>query len=119
MEDIRENIVASINDAIETRNHVCTWMSYLPARDPKNIWAVVTAWMDWDNDGNWQLYAKVAYQPLTYLLKDYDTDWLMPYDEDTGLVWDTEIAIDTKDPKEDVDWLLEQWDMIKKERMVA
>ena len=46
------------------------------------------------------------------MMQEYGIDWLMPYDEDNGDVWDTEIHIsDTKD----IEWLLEQWLMIREE----
>lgn len=56
---------------------------------------------------------KVAYQSVNSIMQcDYDIDWLMPYNEATGEVDDTDISIDTI---EDVRWLIEQAERIVKE----
>ena len=40
-------------------------------------------------------------------MKEYDMDWIMPYDEDTGDVfWDTEISGASS---ADLDWWREEW----------
>ena len=51
---------------------------------------------------------KFAYQPRTSLMQEYDIDWLMPYDEETNEVDDTEIPI--SDNMDDIKWLLEAYD---------
>ena len=41
---------------------------------------------------------------------DYDVDWTMPYDEETGDVWDTDITVYLNDNhKETIDWLINQF----------
>lgn len=87
-------------------------------RDEKrNYWAIVLGWADGfeanENDdcmdGTYRLCVKLAYQPWNSLLQcGYDIDWLMPYDEETGEVDNTEMPIymDT-DIEEVVNWLLD------------
>ena len=67
-----------------------------------NNWAIVLGWQDGYeeddtdelSDGTWHLAAKVAYQPHNSIMQcDYDFDWTMPYDEETGDVWDTDITV--------------------------
>ena len=55
--------------------------------------------------------AKVAYQPHNSIMQcDYDVDWTMPYDEETGDVWDTDITVYLNDNhKETIDWLINQF----------
>ena len=82
-----------------------------------NTWAIVLGWangfdaeeQDDCTDGTYRLCAKLAYQPNNSIMQyDYDVDWLMPYDEESGEVDDNEVSIypDTK-LKAVVDWLLE------------
>lgn len=67
-----------------------------------NDWAIVLGWNDgFDleekdeySDGEWRLCVKLAYQPGNSLMQcDYNWDWLMPYDEKTGDVDDTEFYL--------------------------
>ena len=45
-------------------------------------------------DGTWRICAKVAYQHANNAMQcDYDVDWLMPYDPDTGEVSDTSMEV--------------------------
>ena len=84
-----------------------------------NDWAIVLGWADGfdteENDdctlGTWRLCVKLAYQPWHSLMQcDYDVDWLMPYDEETGDVDDTEISIyPNTDLAEAIDWLYERY----------
>jgi hypothetical protein len=71
--------------------------------------------MDYDNENDWKLYAKLAYQPTNYIMQEYDIDWIMPYDAETGEVDDTELMIGTSVNEADVDWLLEQWERFQRE----
>jgi len=58
-------------------------------------------------DGTWRICAKVAYQHANNVMQcDFDVDWTMPYDKDTGDVDDTSIEVDGG--QSDVDWLNEQ-----------
>lgn len=73
-----------------------TYHWYLDTDDNGNDWAIVMAYMDYDGEGNESLCAKLAYQPSNSIMQcDYDVDWLMPYNEETGEVWDTEIYVDS------------------------
>lgn len=84
--------------------------------DKGNTWAIVLGWRDgFDedpddacSDGAWRLCVKLAYQPSNSMLQcDYDFDWLMPYDEATGEVDDTEFALyEGVDLNEVFEWLI-------------
>lgn len=87
--------------------------------DDKNDWAIVLGWADGFEedatdpcmDGTWRICAKLAYQPWNSIMQcDYDIDWLMPYDEETMEVDDTEVSI-YPDTNLDsvVAWLLKCW----------
>ncbi len=53
-----------------------------------------------------EILGKIAYNDS--YMKEYDMDWIMPYDEDTGDVWDTEISI-SGDIQRDIDWWKREW----------
>ena len=100
----------SCDDAI-TRWYV------LDIDDKGNDLAIVCGWTDgfedngirdWNEDGEYRLYMKFAYQPRISLMQEYDIDWLMPYDEETNEVDDTEVPI--SDNIEDIKWLLEAYE---------
>lgn len=83
--------------------------------DDKNTYACVMCWCDKDNaeyfgyeDEADFVLAKIAFCPDNSAMNEYDIDWLMPYDEDTGEVWDTELQISSSDWS-DADWLAEEW----------
>jgi len=85
-----DKIMDALNDMRESKDFQAT--SYVPLGvDDDNIYAIVIAWMDYDNTDDWTLYAKLAYQPKNSLMQEYDIDWLMPID-DNGDVIDTEIS---------------------------
>ena len=96
-----------------------TYYWILPMDDDKNDWAIVLGYSDgFDEkeqdeftDGTWRLCAKFAFQPNNSIMQcDYDTDWLMPYDEETNEVDDRTISIySSTDLVETVDWLWKQY----------
>lgn len=113
---LRDDIIAIIHEALSKPNYEGTWYKKLDVING-NRWAIALSWMDYDNTNEYELYAKVTYQPSNSIMQcDYDIDWIMPYDEGSGCVYDTEIWITNIDFDEDyADWLLEQWEMIRKE----
>ena len=99
-----------------------TYHWYLGADENNNDWAIVLGWLDGFEadetddcmDGTWRLCAKLAYQPGNSIMQcDYDIDWLMPYDEETMEVDDTEIPIysniNMANIEEIINWFLEQY----------
>ena len=82
-----------------------------------NDWAIVLGWADGFEpnedddcmDGTYSLCAKIAYQPYNSLMQcDYDIDWIMPYNKESGDVDETEIAIFSGcDMEYVIDWLLD------------
>ena len=64
--------------------------------------ALVMAYVEHDED-EYELYAKLAYNDS--YMKEYDMDWIMPYDPQTGEVWDTEVSVGTGPVSDtDVQW---------------
>ena len=99
-----------------------TYYWYLGTDENNNHWAIVLGWLDGFEadetddcmDGTLRLCSKLAYQPCNSLMQcDYDIDWLMPYDEESGEVDDTEIPIcsniNMANIEEIIDWFLEQY----------
>lgn len=94
-----------------------TYYWYLREDGRGNDWAIVLGWADgFDEretdeytDGTWRLCVKLAYQPNNSAMQcDYDVDWLMPYDIESGEVDDNEVSIYPNTNLEEViDWLLE------------
>ena len=109
--NIRNDLIALIHEALLKPNDIGTWYIELDVING-NRWAIALSWIN-----EYELYAKIAYQPSNSIMQcDYDIDWLMPYDEGSGCVNDTEILIHNKEFDEVyADWLLAEWERIKKE----
>ena len=117
----KEKLVKEFTNAVNSQrklhegrfNGTYYWILNTDAKN--NNWAIVLGWSDDGDedddymDGTYRLCAKLAYQPHNSLMQcDYDVDWIMPYNEESGDVDDTEIPIysDTN-IKEVIDWLLD------------
>lgn len=57
--------------------------------DPKHDWALLMSYVIYDRDDEF-VGLKLAYQSSNSIMSDYHVDWLMPWDDDSGEVWDTE-----------------------------
>ena len=110
---IRQQIRNTITEVLSDGPSGTTYWVNLDYDDSGNQWAVVFGWID-DGDGIPLFCGKVAYLPKNSGMSDYDYDWMMPYDEETGEVWDTEIEFTSADDS-NIDWLLEQWEEIQQE----
>jgi len=95
----------------------CGCCHHLVARtDGGTELCIVVGWLDgFDEaekgtpltDGTWRICAKVAYQHSNNAMQcDFDVDWLMPYNPDTGDVDDTCEEVDGT--QFEVDWLNRQ-----------
>lgn len=94
-----------------------TYYWHLGRDENNNNWAIVLGWANGfeedENDdyssGTYRLCTKLAYQSNNSIMQcDYDIDWAMPYDEETGEVDDNEVPIYTDSNMEEIiDWLLE------------
>lgn len=122
MHEYLSEFIAAVAHMRKTHeNGTFYWM--LGTDSDNNIWSIVLGWRDgFDkdekddcSDGTWHLCAKLAYQPHnSYMQCDYDVDWIMPYDEKTGEVDYTEIAIYPDTVLEEVfNWLLECYERYK------
>lgn len=111
-----KEFTAAVEDMRRTHGNG-TYFWWLDKDDKGNNWAIVLGWSDgFDEsetddcaDGTWRLCVMLAYQPWNSIMQcDYDVDWTMPYDEESGEVDDTEVSIypDT-DLADAIDWLLE------------
>ena len=115
----REKMIQEFVNAVEDMkctkfNGTYYWLLNTDEND--NDWAIVLGWADgYDaeeqddcTDGTWRLCAKLAYQSNKSIMQcDYDVDWLMPYNAETGDVDDNEVSIyPNTDLADVVDWLL-------------
>lgn len=116
MADIVNRIIDTIKEAEADGPSSTTYIVDLDYDDKGNRWAVVLGWVDYDGDDEYKLWGKIAYLPKNSYMKEYDWDWMMPYDEETGEVWDTEIS---NPDAFDAAWWLDQWELIKKEYINA
>lgn len=109
---MKNKIKKIIEDAFTSKDHEGTWFYDLCKKDGKR-WAIVIAWMDWDNTGDWKLYGKVAWQTTNSMMQcDYDIDWTYPIDSD-GECDDTELELTKTSIDNDIDWLLAEWERVK------
>lgn len=113
----KNSIITAFENAVEEME-IChfdsTYHWHLDTDDNGNDWAIVMAYMDYNGDGNEELYAKLAYQPSNSVMQcDYDIDWLMPYDEETGEVWYTELSVDSSNAESVINWLLDSYEEYK------
>lgn len=105
-----------IYSAIRANDTTGTWYRVLKVSEGLR-WAICAAWMDYDDDGNNVVHAKIAYQPVNSLMQcDYDIDWIMPMVD--GWVDDTEIRIGISVfdvTEEKIEYLAQEWDRIQRE----
>ena len=103
----------SILKALAFLDITSTYIVPLDADDDVNDWAIVFGYVYESDykDSIPRINGKVAYLPKNSLMREYDIDWTMPYNE-SGDVDDTELTIGDE---KDIEWLYEQWERIKKE----
>lgn len=102
--EIVEFFIKSANTERENEDG-CTYWWTLDYVDDKQF-AIVMGWQQVDDD--YELCMKLAYLPMNSLMSEYDIDWIMPYDEDTGQVDDTNSEIgDEQDIANTIDYLLD------------
>lgn len=111
---IADAIIKRVKEVESDRDPQATYWVEL-GYDDKNTYACVMCWCDKDNaeyfgyeDEADFVLAKIAFCPDNSAMNEYDIDWLMPYDEETGEVWDTELQISSSDWS-DAEWLAEKW----------
>ena len=115
----RESLIKDFKRAVKDmrENHYDgTYHWYLHTDENDKDWAIVLGWLsgyeedeaDDCMDGEYRLCAKLAYQSHYSIMQcDYEIDWLLPYNEETGEVDDNELSIypDT-DLEFVIDWLI-------------
>ena len=108
---IKSEIIKQLNFLFDDQDHSVTcWVPL--GTDGENDWAVVLAWMDYDNNDAWEVFGKVAYQPKNSMMQEYDMDWTIPYDEKTGEVLYSELAIPQDSISRAADQLVQDWKSI-------
>lgn len=111
---MRKKIEEFLRNVLANEDHEVTWFFDLATHNGKR-WALVAAWMDWDDEDDWKPYAKLAYQSTNSLMQEYDIDWMMPFDEKNSCCDDTECPIDEDTLDADIHWWFEQWERFKEE----
>lgn len=112
--ELKQKFKEFLQGVIDNEDHESTWFLDLATHNGKR-WALVAAWMDYDNEDNWQAYGKVAYQPTNSIMQEYDIDWTMPYDEESGEVDDSEFRFYINSLDIDSEFVLEIWKRFQKE----
>lgn len=118
LEELTKEFIDAVNDMKNGKSGTYHWR--LPIDDAENTWAIVLGYSDgFDgiepdefSDGVWRLCVKLAYQPHNSMLQcDYDVDWLLPYDDLTGDVGDSEVALYSgTNLEEAIAWLWKQYE---------
>lgn len=112
--DVRETIEKYASRKIDIGVTTYFRLHYDWNRD--EIWALVIGMgegfeqVDKNNPydfGDMRICGKIAYQPANSWMKEYDIDWLMPYDDETGFVDDTECSIENEGA---IDLCIEFWE---------
>ena len=86
-------------------NEGTTWAKTLYTFEDGTDLCFVAAMMDFDGTDEYEPYAKLACIPYNSGMNDYEWDYVMPYKEGSGDVWDTETSFG---PNEDPEWFNEQ-----------
>lgn len=90
-------------------------------QEGKKTWALVFGWQDgFDKENNptpfqyetYRICGKIAYNDST--MKEYDIDWLMPYNPDTESIWDTECSLEGGDIANCCSFWEKEWNAIEK-----
>ena len=118
------NGFAEVVEEMRDTHEELTYYWKLSVDDKQNQWAIVLGWVDGFEpddkddctDGSYRLCVKLAYQPTNSIMKDYDIDWVMPYNTKTKEVFDVEIPIyPGYSPTEIINYLLDCYEELFKE----
>ena len=91
-----------IDDIVSKVGEGDTW--WIPITNVGDkLYALVFGRPHYEEDDD-SVHGKIAYNDS--YMKEYDIDWMMPYDEDTGDVWDAETSSASS---ADLDWWREEW----------
>lgn len=103
---LRHNMIQefanAVNDLEKTHDYA-TYYWVLGTDDNDNRWAIVLSW----SDSYEAICTKLAYQPNNSIMSDYDIDWLMPYDEESGEVYDTELSLYSNVNIAEIEWVID------------
>lgn len=120
---------AGFRDSIEAlkNGENGTYFWWLKKNDRNdNDWAIVLGWT-YDGDSGieenpyhkdgFQIAAKIAFQSNKSIMQcDFDVDWNLPYDKETGEVWECDYYIDEEtDIDEVLDFFEKEWHEHKEE----
>lgn len=118
----REDLRKAVLDLKETKDLTVTYYFKFGVDDYNRRWALVIAWQDGYEDSNtteyengtYRICMKIGFQPTTSIMQEYDIDWTMPWDEETGNVDDSEISIASdEDIDYCIDYLFKIWERYK------
>ena len=115
----KEKFKERIKTALSEKSYDTTYWLQFGTDAKRNQWAFVLGWLDDYEDNEYHLNLKIAYVPSNSLMHEYYIDWIMPYDEKTEEVDDTQTTIDEADVTDlelnfTVEWFIkEAYRMIK------
>ena len=90
---LNQDLVKKFVNTIHTSPETTCWDVF--AEDDKYTWAVVFG--SYSEDGEDYIGVKIAYCPRRSAMKEYDIDWMMPYNKETNEVDDTEVLFEDDD----------------------
>ena len=118
----KEQLRKAILDLKETKNVVITYFFKLWVDEYYRRWAIVIAWQDGFEDSNtteyengtYRICMKIGFQPTNSIMQEYDIDWTMPWDEETGDVDDSEITVYSDEAIDScIDYIFGTWEHYK------
>lgn len=120
-EKMKQDIWKAILELKESKDISLTYWFTFEIDDYSRRWAIVLAWQDGYTEentdwhfGEYRITMKVAFQPTNSIMHEYDVDWLMPWDKETGNVDDCEISIDCEEVIDSsIDYLFKTWNQFK------
>ena len=109
-----KEFIAAIHEMGKEKHPIGT-RYWILRKEKEKHWAIVLGWSDGFTHSiqdefqrkTYRLCAKFAYQSCKSIMQcDYDIDWIMPYNEASGDIDDTEISIYVGDDlNKTADWL--------------
>ena len=115
-EQFTKEFIAAVREMGKQKHPIGT-RYWILTKEKERHWAIVLGWADGFDYSiqdkfkrkSYRLCAKFAYQSSNSMMQcDYDIDWLIPYNKDSGDVDDTEVGIYSGDDlNKTADWLWE------------
>ena len=105
-EELKKELKKLAKNMIDNKDIKVTDYLKIEHDNNNNTWAIVFRWIDTNNDNNYELCGKCAYQSNNALMTEHNYNWVMPYDT-------TEIPISENTINEDIEYLANEYERIR------